>query len=473
MMQAIEQMTANSEVNLSPDIIRALQNILTQSRVIIPDLETPYSRFPNRSRSTIETKGQSISAILIERQQQLDAVLQNISGLEAVMNRVKSLHQQLLDGQDEIIHSIILHRGHISALWRLPVEVLSQIFVHCLPKTDHLRVSSMLAPMLLTRICRHWRDVAMDMPSLWCRLSMEVADWSTRDFQQIAFCYHSWLERSRERPLSFAIEHLPSGAPMLQILLEPYNTRISSLQITYTDDNVEPELLFQDLPALHKLTLDWRGNYMDGSIIARSISRLPSTLRNLTVLGCFVGPLELQRFASPNGWVHMTSIDIALHEPHEFLHLLRLCPNLSSLRILLHPRDNVLQNLEPLRHTRLQSLSISYTILWHVRDPLPALLNALTLPNLRVLETRCVPGSMWPHEPFRAFLTRSNCPLESLTLGVGLPTTDSERAGYIDLIPSLEVTMDSRPDNHLGGGARHPAQGLPGGLFGMAFRSSS
>ncbi|OAX32491.1 hypothetical protein K503DRAFT_776610 [Rhizopogon vinicolor AM-OR11-026] len=276
--------------------------------VQIPDLETPYSRFPNcyRSHATIETKDQSISAILTERQQQLDAVLYNISGLEAVMDRVKNLHQQLLDGQDEIIHSIVVHRGHGSALWRLPVEVLSQIFVHCLPKTDCLRVSSMLAPMLLIRICRHWREVAVDMPSLWCRPSMEVADWSTRNFQQMEFCYHSWLERSRERPLSFAIEHLQ-----------------------------------RDLPALHKLTLNWRGNYIDGSTIARSISRLPCTLRNLTVLGCFVGPLELQRFASPNGWVHMTSIDIALHEPHEFLHLLRLCPNLSSLRIILRPGNNL------------------------------------------------------------------------------------------------------------------------------------
>jgi hypothetical protein len=155
---------------------------------------------------------------------------------------------------------------------------------------------------------------------------------------------------------------------MLQMLLRPYNARISSLQIMYDDDTIEPELLFQDLPTLHDLMLHWQGEYIDGSTIARSISRMPSTLRNLTIIGCFIGPLELQRFSSSNGWAHMTSVDIALYGRHEFLHLLRLCPNLSSLDILLRHRDNVLVRLEPFTHSNLQSLSISYSISWHLRD---------------------------------------------------------------------------------------------------------
>ena len=180
--------------------------------VQISDLETPYSRFPSPHRSSIQLNNQSISAILAERQQQLDAVLHNISGLESVMDSVKSLHQQLIEGRDKILHSMVLHRGHMSALWRLPVEVLSQIFVHCLPETNHLKVSSKLAPMLLTRICRHWREVAVNIPSLWCRLSVEVADWSVANWPEVAFCHCSWLERSQERPLSLATSPCSSDA---------------------------------------------------------------------------------------------------------------------------------------------------------------------------------------------------------------------------------------------------------------------
>ena len=248
---------------------------------------------------------------------------------------------------------------------------------------------------------------------------------------------------------ALAIQHLPSGVPMLQMLLRPYNARISSLQIMYDDDTIKPELLFQDLPTLHDLMLHWQGGYVKGWTIAQSISRVPYTLRNFTLMGYFLGPHELQRFSSSNGWAHMTSINIALYGPHEFLDLLRLWPNLSSLDILLQPRENVLLRLEPFTHSNLQSLSISYIISWHERDPLPALLNVLTLPNLRVLEARCTPESIWPHEPFKTFLARSKCPLESLIFGVGLSTTDEQRAEYTDLIPSLQVTIYPRHDDVL------------------------
>jgi len=358
------------------------------------------------------------------------------------MDSVKSLHQQLIEGRDNIVHSMVLHQGHMSApsSWHFPVEVLSQIFIHCLPETNHLKVSSKLAPMLLTRICRHWRQVAVNIPSLWCRLSVEVADWSVVNWPQVAFCHCSWLERSRERQLSLAIQHSTSGAPMLQMLLRRYNARISSLQIMYDNAIIEPELLFQDLPTLHDLMLHWQGKYIDRSTISRSISRVPSTLRNLTVIGCFVEAFQLRGFSSSNGWAHMTSVDIAVYEPHEFLHLLCLCPNLSSLDILLQPRDNVLMSLELFTHSSLQSLRIS-CISRHVLDPLPALLNILILPNLRVLEARCTPESMWPHKLFQTFLARSKCPLESLIFGGGLLTTDEQRAEYTDLIPSLQVTI--------------------------------
>jgi hypothetical protein len=52
------------------------------------------------------------------------------------------------------------------------------------------------------------------------------------------------------------------------------------------------------------------------------------------------------------------------------------------------------------------------------------LFNALTLPSLRV---RHVQGQ-WPHEELKAFLARSNCPLECLVLGVEVATTAKQRA---------------------------------------------
>ncbi|KIK40044.1 hypothetical protein CY34DRAFT_32961, partial [Suillus luteus UH-Slu-Lm8-n1] len=139
-----------------------------------------------------------------ERQQQLEVVLHEISGLETIMDSVKNLQQKLVDKKEKITLSLNLHRGLLSALWRFPNEVLAQIFHGCLPKstlwerpflsTDPNRD----APMHLARICRRWREVVVDMPRLWCKLHLRRRG----VWEQAAFCYNSWLRRSRGFPLS-------------------------------------------------------------------------------------------------------------------------------------------------------------------------------------------------------------------------------------------------------------------------------
>ncbi|KAG1724176.1 hypothetical protein EDB19DRAFT_318880 [Suillus lakei] len=131
------------------------------------DLETPYSRAstPNTSHFAIELKGKSIRNTITDRQRQLDAVLLEISGLETVMDSITNMHQQLIEEKDKIVQSTTFHKGLVSSLWCLPTEVLSQFFHHCLPEDKYLSPASMLSPMLLTRICRPWREVAVGILS--------------------------------------------------------------------------------------------------------------------------------------------------------------------------------------------------------------------------------------------------------------------------------------------------------------------
>ncbi|KAJ7185368.1 hypothetical protein C8R46DRAFT_859589, partial [Mycena filopes] len=48
----------------------------------------------------------------------------------------------------------------------LPVEITAAIFVHCLPEFPG-HPSRTVAPMLLGRICRRWRNIACSTPRLW------------------------------------------------------------------------------------------------------------------------------------------------------------------------------------------------------------------------------------------------------------------------------------------------------------------
>lgn len=427
--------TTYSKSNVSEsvsDIIAALQNILARSQVIIPVLETPYSRFPNIDRFTVEFEGQSVIDIIAERQQQLDTVLHEISGLETLMNSVKIFHQQVVEKKEKITQSMNLHKALVSALSRLPTEVLSQIFNHCLPETKLLLPpSSIRAPMLLTGICRRWREVAVDMPNLWCRLYMEVDD---RDWERAAFCYDLWFKRSRGRPLSLAFGCYHSTK--LRNLLQPYITQITSLRVTVRSfQGLCPQFLVTDLPALQELAILGMTT-LDVPTIAQSISQLPSTIRSLKVID--MRPLfDIERLSSFSPvWAHLTDIQIAVRHQDAVIHLLRLCPDLSSLT--LRVAFDQTEPLNPFTHTKLQSLCITYDAL--LTRPLSGLLNALSLPNLRALEARR--NASWPHDDMKALLARSKCPLKTLTVGGRVTITDAQRAEYVSLIPSLEVIVD-------------------------------
>jgi len=158
----------------------------------IPDFETPYSRttFPNPNHCAIEPKDQNISAIITDHHQQLDATLHDISILQIVIgkftnnwpNRRKRSSRPSRRTRD------------LSPLWHLPTEVLPYFFVCCLPESKYLSPSLTQAPVLLTRICRRWRAVAMGTPNLCCRLDVPC-DLGRRQ-EQLLFSLDLSLKRS-------------------------------------------------------------------------------------------------------------------------------------------------------------------------------------------------------------------------------------------------------------------------------------
>ncbi|KAJ7191451.1 hypothetical protein GGX14DRAFT_337053, partial [Mycena pura] len=92
---------------------------------------------------------------------------------------------QLRTGLEEVQTAILRQQALLSKLHRkqqeleqrlirvgcpvltLPNELVSRIFVDCLP--DHGRVcpSRSTAPLLLAQICRCWRDIALETCQLW------------------------------------------------------------------------------------------------------------------------------------------------------------------------------------------------------------------------------------------------------------------------------------------------------------------
>jgi hypothetical protein len=357
--------------------------------------------------------------------QQMDATLREDSSPETVRKDVSYRQRQSVEEKAIIIQSNMSPRGISSAIWRLPTEILSQIFLYCLPQDQYMLPKPELAPLVLTTICRRWKEVAVGFPMLWCTLQLEV----DRDgWQQRALCYDSWLKRSRGCPLSLRIA-CKGDLSELRNLLQPYIQQISSLVLEFF--NCDGPFIMDDFHALKELTIRSRG-FDFKRAVDHTISKLPVNLRRLDMTNALFNHKQL---VSDSAWVHLTHLKIQILQLDEFPRLLRLCPNLSSLSMV--GILDAIQTPESVTHTNLQYLRMCGSLFGEHGVDL-GLFNAITLPNLRLVDVRQM--GPWPHEEFKTFLMRSKCPLESLIFGLVVGLTDQQRAEYTSLLPSLNIT---------------------------------
>ncbi|KAF7373508.1 F-box domain-containing protein [Mycena sanguinolenta] len=94
---------------------------------------------------------------------------------------------------------------------QLPPEVLSEIFIECLPAYS-AAPNPTRAPMLLAAICRDWREIALSTPSLWCSFILSVDLVKTVDGSAVIRLFETWLSRGGSYPLTMVINGVASSA---------------------------------------------------------------------------------------------------------------------------------------------------------------------------------------------------------------------------------------------------------------------
>ncbi|KAJ7622308.1 hypothetical protein FB45DRAFT_1061857 [Roridomyces roridus] len=125
-------------------------------------------------------------------------------------------------------------RATISPFRRLPVEVLSRIFLASLAdalsspsyRSDDIRQP----PHVLARVCSAWRTVALDTPELWC--AIHLADLEKPWDGDGALFIPTFAERSRRSPLHFKMSI--SSNKLLGLWLSvmwPISERLESLTV--------------------------------------------------------------------------------------------------------------------------------------------------------------------------------------------------------------------------------------------------
>ncbi|KAF5350775.1 hypothetical protein D9758_010368 [Tetrapyrgos nigripes] len=130
----------------------------------------------------------------------------------------------------------------------IPTELLAKIFIHCLPSEsesdDSMAHSSFRlqdAPLLLTKVCREWRSVALHEPRLWCTLHVRIpraVNTKNLEFWESRMeGIRKWLDRSGQVPLSLAFSGGPNMYPVPTTAAAPYHSFVLQLEILFASQS--------------------------------------------------------------------------------------------------------------------------------------------------------------------------------------------------------------------------------------------
>ncbi|KAJ7122989.1 hypothetical protein C8R44DRAFT_159642 [Mycena epipterygia] len=292
----------------------------------------------------------------------------------------------------------------------LPFEITAKIFIQCIVETAEPDPSS--APLLLGRICRQWRSVALSSPSLWScfNKTLEIdksLDVHPSRYSSLLELLQIYLSRSGTHPLKLTLRYngiriRPTPDPIHRVLLQhAHRWQDVRLCLPYADLVQLFEQFTGSFPSLQTLSIGMPYHLEFTPSLSFAPLRISQLLQTFSVCGDFLRPLT-----SSVPWSHLIRFDghgLTLLEAYE---ILRLCPSLQecTLDIATKLPNQPIAPSVPLRLVDLRTLHLSGLVDF-------GLLMYLTLPALQQLDLRLDVNDI-PH--FYDFLSRSSCPLAEL-----------------------------------------------------------
>ncbi|KAJ6561467.1 hypothetical protein DFH09DRAFT_1479786 [Mycena vulgaris] len=366
-----------------------------------------------------------------------------ISHHQALLKKLRGKRSSAKRQLDSLVYPVLT----------LPPEITSEIFLHCLPTsyTDRERnvVDPDEPPMLLTHVCRTWREIAISTHALWAEI----------DFNDIhsTDLFETWLSRAGGLPLSVKIH--------IGVDLEEDST-ISAISDTFVEHSgrirsLELETCIQHLkelenacgdwsfPLLQKLTicvLDGDGYHLRGELAgsAGSDGSAIEVFRNAPLLR------QVSLVDAPSSFISLPSHQLTkftgpFYSIADCLEVLRLGPNLTECAFSFAIYDVEAQFI-PFTHLNLQSLTL-FEAQPNTHDSLDSLdfLKALTLPALQTLQILDFETYVFNDNIFIEFLLRSSPPLRKFAVRLD-DYTELETAFLLQMpeLVDLEVWNPSR-----------------------------
>ncbi|KAJ7507069.1 hypothetical protein B0H11DRAFT_1970085 [Mycena galericulata] len=289
----------------------------------------------------------------------------------------------------------------------LPNEIVSEIFIHFLPKyPKRPPVIGLRSPTLLCQICRKWRHIALSTPALW--RAIRAIWFSQSRVEKERDLFETSLKLSGSCPLSIALivtetEDAPQELSTFIETLSTYSARWEHLKLFLPLRTLR--FLAGPLPQLRDLSL--------GCDLPEDFDADPTeAFHEAPLLQTVSLHSYRDAYRAVLPWSQLTTLTVDFMEPGHCAVVLNLAVNLVHCELRIVQSGDIypsLSTVAPLPYLQSFAISLHTFPLSHPRDPVPGFLDTLTLPALRKL--RVAEGFLHP-EPVATlvtFLSRSGC----------------------------------------------------------------
>ncbi|KAJ7031537.1 hypothetical protein C8F04DRAFT_960204 [Mycena alexandri] len=438
----------------------------------------------SRFASKLGTNFCPLDEEVLEIQRLLVVPLSRLKDIDHEIAELQKAIDELAEERDSVSAYVEAHKALLSPLRRLPLDIMQEIFVACLPTHRNCVMSAVEAPVLLGRICSSWRTVSLSTPRLWARLHIAEPErprqapiYQEKYAQRLAIT-KAWLERSGRCPLSISLHgsdlHRPGVSDTVNRFLDlvlSYASRWQHISVTASSSALDTvfNLTEHDVPMLK--TLEMRENNQQDVPMLKTLEIHQHLMANsdLKSFGVLRGPkISSVTLTGNNGdllhlplrWESLTHLSITGHwhqwdqpapalDINAALWMFSHCPSLRACQLLISEGNNPLPPQES-RHSIIDLPSLLSLDIICLSELVfeSGLFTRLSLPELRSFKFSSNSSNYFQEVAFPFLLTSSH--LESLDMEVQMFSPQS----LVDLLHTVPSTIqlrlhgrfDGRPD---------------------------
>lgn len=230
----------------------------------------------------------------------------------------------------------------------VPLDVLHEIILHCLPVHPTIQSASSVMSSL-SQVSSTWRTAVLSSPRLWSRLFVTIQDDDTLD--RSARMVNQWFQRARSVPLSFFLnidfEAFDEDIARIRSFLVDLSSIMPRVQHFGLHTRLTTELLCSfvglewELPLLKKLDLFSHSGIDQIYPVAYSVPLFQTApnLVQVAIQNTITSARDVEHILP---WSQLTDVNMAYSiSVSRWIEVMKMCPKMRVFEVFLDGEDDV------------------------------------------------------------------------------------------------------------------------------------